>query len=94
MGIGTIFNLILVNPTINFLLLFLFIFTTWNIPGAFGWAIISLTIAIRLLLNPLFAKQMKTARDIEMLRPKLAGLNDKHKNDKQRLQQEQLKLYQ
>ena len=73
MGIGTIFNVILVNPTINFLLLFLFIFTTWNIPGAFGWAIISLTIAIRLLLNPLFAKQMKTARDIEMLRPKLAA---------------------
>ncbi|KXK10487.1 MAG: Membrane protein insertase YidC [Microgenomates bacterium OLB23] len=94
MGIGTLYNLLLVNPTINFLLLFLFIFSTWNIPGAFGWSIIALTIFIRLLLNPLFAKQMKTARDIEMLRPKLAALNDKHKNDKQRLQKEQIKLYQ
>jgi YidC/Oxa1 family membrane protein insertase len=74
--------------------LFIFIFSTWHIPGAFGWAIIALTITIRLLLNPLFAKQMKTARDIEMLRPKLTALNDKHKNDKQRLQQEQMKLYQ
>lgn len=94
MGIGALYNLLLVNPTINFLLLFLFIFSTWQIPGSLGWAIIALTASIRLLLNPLFAKQMKTARDIEMLRPKLAALNDKHKNDKQQLQKEQLKLYQ
>ncbi len=94
MGIGALYNLLLVNPTINFLLLFLFIFSTWHIPGSLGWAIIALTVSIRLLLNPLFAKQMKTARDIEMLRPKLAALNEKHKNDKQQLQKEQLKLYQ
>lgn len=93
MGIGALYNLLLVNPTINFLLLFIFIFSTWNIPGAFGWAIIALTITIRLLLHPLFAKQMKTARDIEKLRPKLAELTEKYKNDKQRLQQEQMKLY-
>lgn len=94
MSIGLLYHTLLLNPTINFLLVFLFVFSTWHIPGAFGWAIIALTVFIRLLLNPLFTKQMKTARDIEMLRPKLEALNIKHKNDKQKLQQEQLKLYQ
>src|SRR3989344_1345624 len=94
MSIGAIYSVLLFNPTINVLLLFIFIFNTWHIPGAFGWAIIALTAFIRLLLNPLFAKQMKTARDIELLRPKLEALNLKYKKDKQQLQKEQLKLYQ
>ncbi len=94
MGIGALFHAIFVTPTVNFLLVFLLVFSTWHVPGAFGWAIISLTVFIRLLLNPLFMKQMKTARDIERLRPQIEELNKKYKNDKQRLQQEQMKLYQ
>jgi YidC/Oxa1 family membrane protein insertase len=94
MGIGEIFNILLVNPTINVLLLFLFLFSTWSIPGAFGWAVVSLTVAIRILFQPFYAKQMQTASQMESLRPELARIQEKYKNDKQKLQQEQLKLYQ
>lgn len=93
-SIGLIYNTLLINPTVNLLLVFLLMFNTWKIPGAFGWSIITLTVFIRLLLHPLFAKQLKTAKDIELLRPKLDALNKKYKNDKQKLQREQLKLYQ
>lgn len=65
-----------------------------QLPGAFGWAIIALTIAIRLILHPLTVKQLHSQKKIASLKPHLDALNAKHKDDKARLQQEQLKLYQ
>jgi len=75
-------------------LLFYAIFSKIGIPGAFGWSIISLTVAVRLLLNPLYFKQQNLARQMEDIKPHLDKLNKKHKNDKKKLQEEQMKLYQ
>ncbi|MHA6513437.1 membrane protein insertase YidC [Tessaracoccus sp. Z1128] len=62
-----------------------------------GWnwtlAIISLTVVIRTLLIPLFVKQINSARNMQMLQPKMADLQKKHGHDRERLGQETMKMY-
>ena len=62
-------------------------------PGPLGFAVIGLTIVIRLLLYPLMNAQMKSAKKMSALKPHLDTINAKHKDDKQALQQAQLALY-
>lgn len=88
------FNTIFVFPILNLLVLFYRLFIFLKIPGAFGFAIIGLTVFVRFLLQPFFHQQMKTAKKMQELKPHLDRLSEKHKNDKKMLQQEQLKLYQ
>ena len=49
---------------------------------------------MRLLMVPLFIKQMHTTRAMSSLQPQMAALRKKYKNDKQTLNQETMKLYQ
>lgn len=65
-----------------------------KIPGAFGLAIIALTVVIRLILHPFFKQQLETSKKMQDLKPHLDRLSERHKNDKKRLQEEQMKLYQ
>ncbi|ETK35046.1 membrane protein [Microbispora sp. ATCC PTA-5024] len=68
------------------------------IPSSSGlnWAltIITLTVAMRLLIFPLFLKQMRSSRKMQELAPKVQELRKKYKNDKQRMNQEVMALYQ
>jgi YidC/Oxa1 family membrane protein insertase len=63
-----------------------------------GWtwalSIVILVILMRLVMVPLFVKQMKTTRAMSSLAPQMQALRKKYKNDKQTLQQETMKLYQ
>jgi YidC/Oxa1 family membrane protein insertase len=86
-------NTLLVNPIINVLVVFYKAFEALGVPGPLGFAVIGLTIVIRLLLYPLMQAQLKSARKMQNLKPHLDALNTKHKNDKQALQQAQLALY-
>ncbi|MFI0453322.1 membrane protein insertase YidC [Actinomadura sp. 6N118] len=61
---------------------------------AWGGAIILLTVLLRLLLFPLFVKQIHASKKMQELNPKIQALRKKYKNDKQRLNQEVMKLYQ
>lgn len=61
---------------------------------AWGLSIVLLTILVRVLMIPLFVKQMNTQRKLQELQPKLLKVRERYKNDKQRLQQEQIKIYQ
>jgi YidC/Oxa1 family membrane protein insertase len=61
---------------------------------AWGGAIILLTVFFRILLFPLFVKQIHASRKMQELNPKVQALRKKYKNDKQRLNQEVMKLYQ
>src|SRR3972149_8519100 len=88
------FNQIFVFPILNLLVIFYSVFIFLKVPGAFGFAIIALTVFVRILLQPFFHKQMSTAKKMQDLKPHLDKLSQKHKGDKARLQQEQLKLYQ
>jgi YidC/Oxa1 family membrane protein insertase len=63
-----------------------------------GWtwalSIVILVVLMRLILVPLFVKQMHTTRAMTALAPEMQALRKKYKNDKQTLQQETMKLYQ
>ncbi len=63
-----------------------------------GWtwafSIVILVALMRLVMVPLFIKQMHTTRAMSSLQPQMAALRKKYKNDKQTLNQETMKLYQ
>ena len=69
----------------------------FRVVGSYGLAIIALTIAVRLILFPLFAWQLKVSRksaqDQRKIAPELAALRKKHKGNAQKLNQEMMKLY-
>ncbi|HMG32203.1 MAG TPA: membrane protein insertase YidC [Jiangellaceae bacterium] len=60
-----------------------------------NWAlsIIGLVVVIRILLIPLFVRQIKSQRNMQMLQPKVREIQKKYKGDRERLQQETMKLY-
>jgi YidC/Oxa1 family membrane protein insertase len=62
-----------------------------------GWTwaltIITLVIIMRLILVPLFIKQMHATRKMTALAPQVAELKKKYKNDRQKLNEETMKLY-
>ena len=62
-----------------------------------GWtwalSIVSLTVVIRLALIPLFVKQIKSSRSMQLLQPKVRELQKKYGHDREKLGQETMKLY-
>jgi YidC/Oxa1 family membrane protein insertase len=56
-------------------------------------SIIGLVIVIRILLIPLFVRQIKSQRNMQVLQPKVRELQKKYKGDRERLQKETMKLY-
>jgi YidC/Oxa1 family membrane protein insertase len=67
------------------------------LPDASGWAwglsIVLLTMTVRILLFPLFVKQIKSQRRMQEIAPKVKELQAKHKGDRETLNQELMKLY-
>jgi len=66
----------------------------FGVVNDYGVAIILLTVAIRIILLPLTIKQTKSMYELQRIQPKIKELQDKHKNDKEKLQEETLKFYQ
>ena len=60
---------------------------------AWALSIIGLVVVIRILLIPLFVRQIKSQRNMQMLQPKVREIQQKYKGDRERLQQETMKLY-
>ena len=60
-----------------------------------SWAlsIIGLVVLIRILLIPLFVKQIKSQRALTALQPHLKEIQKKHKDDRQKQSEEMMKLY-
>lgn len=56
-------------------------------------AIVVLTVIIRFLTYPLLAKQQESSRKMQQIQPQLKKLQEKYKNDKEKLSQAQMKLY-
>jgi len=67
----------------------------YQLVGNFGVAIILFTILIRLLTHPLTASQMKGSAAMQELQKdkRWQEMQAKYKNDKEKLSQEQMKLY-
>jgi YidC/Oxa1 family membrane protein insertase len=67
------------------------------LPDDSGWAwglsIVFLTITVRIVLFPLFVKQIKSQRRMQEIAPKVKELQAKHKGDRETLNVELMKLY-
>ena len=71
--------------------------TDLGLPSGSGWAwglsIVLLTMTVRILLFPLFVKQIKSQRRMQELAPKIKELQAKHKGDRETLNTELMKVY-
>ena len=66
----------------------------YYVVGNYGWTIILFTLLMKLILFPLTLKQQKAMKKTQALQPKLLKLQEKYKYDKEKLNQETMKLYQ
>lgn len=56
-------------------------------------AIVGLVITIRLALVPLFVKQIRSQRNMQIIQPKIKEIQKKYAGDRERQSQEMMKLY-
>ncbi len=64
-----------------------------SVVGNYGWAIIVLTIIVRLCLWPLNVSQQRSMRMMQTLQPKLKAIQDRYKNNPQVMQQKMMEFY-
>lgn len=91
--VTTLFNTLFFGPIVNIIVFVIRVLEASGIPGALGFSIILLTIGIRVLIWPLMATSMKSAKKMADLRPHLDDLKKKHGADKQALASAQMALY-
>lgn len=85
--IGDLFNLILLTPMVNFLVIL-----TNLLWGSFGLGIIAFTIIIRLLTFPLTVRQLHQTRAMQAMQPRIQEINKKYSDPKRR-QEEMMRAY-
>lgn len=94
--IGDIFNLLLLQPTINLIILILRGLESMHISGALGFSIIFLTLIISIITWPFRSSQLKnmkrTSEIMAELKPKLDELKKLHKDNKLAFSQAQAAL--
>jgi YidC/Oxa1 family membrane protein insertase len=61
--------------------------------GSWGLAIIGLTVVVRLILVPLTLRQARSMIKLQALAPEMKALQERYREDKQRLNEEMMKLY-
>jgi len=86
--IGGIWDLIILEPMINTLIVL-----SHYLFDNFGLTIIVLTIVVRVCMYPLTVKQLHATKAMQSLQPRLAEIQKKYAKDRQKLGQEQMKLY-
>jgi YidC/Oxa1 family membrane protein insertase len=66
-----------------------------NHDSGWTWAfsIVGLVIVIRIALIPLFVKQIKAQRNLQLIQPQMKEIQKKYAGDKERQSQEMMKLY-
>ncbi|HXA54273.1 MAG TPA: YidC/Oxa1 family membrane protein insertase [Solirubrobacteraceae bacterium] len=60
---------------------------------SWGLAIVGLTVIVRAVMTPATVSQIRSMRKMQLVAPELKALKEKYKDDKQRQQEEMMKLY-
>ena len=82
----------IIRPFANFIVrILLWMHDTLSI--SYGWVLILFGILVRGLLWPLNQKAMRSSTAMQAIQPDLKAIQDRYKNDPQKLQQEMMKLY-
>jgi YidC/Oxa1 family membrane protein insertase len=68
----------------------------WHDTVGFGWgaSIIGLTVVVRLTILPLTFRGVKGMQEMQRLQPEMKKVQERYKDDRQRMNQEMMKLYQ
>ncbi len=61
--------------------------------GNYGWAIVLLTIVVRIPFIPILNKGQKSMKKLQELQPKMNEIREKYKKDPQKMQAEMMELY-
>lgn len=83
----------IINPLVQLILFLNNTIQSLGIPYHFGWAIIVLTIILKIVTLPLNLQQIRAIKAQQELQPKLAELQKKYGKDRERLAQAQMELY-
>jgi len=81
-------NPVILNPILNFL-----IALSSVLFSSFGLAIIALTIIVRIVLVPLTLRQLRSTKALQAMQPRIQELQKKYGKNKEKLQQETMKVY-
>ena len=73
--------------------LFLLIDWFYKLFGNFGFAILAVTVVVKLFFFPIANRAYESMAQIKALQPDIEALRERYKDDQQRLQQEIMKLY-
>ena len=65
----------------------------YDIIGNYGWAIICLTIVIKMILFPLTHKSFKSMKGMQKIAPYIKVIQERHKGDRQKINEEMIGLY-
>jgi YidC/Oxa1 family membrane protein insertase len=65
----------------------------YSVVPNYGFAIIGLTVLVRLALFPLTAKQARSMQKMQLVQPEIKRLQAQYKNDRQKLNEEIMKFY-
>jgi YidC/Oxa1 family membrane protein insertase len=61
---------------------------------SWGWSIVMMTVVVRLAILPLTFKGVRGMQDLQRLQPEIKRLQERYKDDKQRMNQEMMRFYQ
>jgi YidC/Oxa1 family membrane protein insertase len=65
-----------------------------DLGAGWGFSIILMTMVVRTLMLPLTIKQFRSMQALQRLAPEIKALQERYKDDRQRLNQEMMKFYQ
>jgi YidC/Oxa1 family membrane protein insertase len=65
-----------------------------DFPNSWGWSIILMTFTVRIAILPLTFKGVKSMQRLQVLQPKIKEIQERYKDDKQRMNQEVMAFYQ
>src|SRR6185295_8264630 len=64
------------------------------IGGSWGWSIILLTFTVRIFILPLTFRGVKSMQRLQSLQPEIKAIQERYKDDRQRMNQEVMAFYQ
>ena len=79
----------IVAKPLGYLLTFIY-----NLVGSYGISLIILTVLVKCILYPLYFKQIKSTSSMSKVQPKMLEIQQKYANDKEKMNEEVMKLYQ
>ena len=71
----------------------LIVFLHDDVGLAWGWAIVGLTVIVRLAILPLTIKSIKGMNAMRALQPQVKEIQEKYKGDRQRMNEEMMRFY-